>query len=114
MHRPVALYHMLYGLTTIVGGILGYTGKNSMPSLLSGVITGVLLILAGTMIQKSNKTGVYLALVTSLAILGFFVWQIVDGHTGFMPYILMTALAGVSVLGLGLVLVQPSERKRDF
>lgn len=35
---------LIYGSLTLVGGILGYTKARSLPSLISGVISGVVLL----------------------------------------------------------------------
>ena len=38
------LYFLIFGGLTIVGGIIGYVKAGSLPSIIAGAITGVLLL----------------------------------------------------------------------
>jgi len=55
-----------------LGGILGFVIGKSRASLIAGVISGILLALAGYLLAKGNIWGVYLGLVVSLALVVVF------------------------------------------
>jgi uncharacterized membrane protein (UPF0136 family) len=113
--RTAALYEMLFGLLTLVGGIIGYTTAGSLVSLVAGGLAGIILIFAALSMQKGSRTGLYVTLVVTLALLGNFGYKILfDPTARFMPAGLMTILAAISLIILLLVLVQPKERKRIF
>lgn len=60
-----------YGILAAVGGIIGYQKAKSKPSLISGLVSGGLLILAGIFIN-SQPWSYWLALVvTALLIVVF-------------------------------------------
>jgi uncharacterized membrane protein (UPF0136 family) len=106
---------MLFGLLTLVGGIMGFASAGSWISLVSGGLSGIILIFAGLSMQKGSRTGLYTALVVTLALLGNFGYKLFFlPNTPFMPAGIMTILAGLSLIFLFIVLVQPKERKRIF
>jgi uncharacterized membrane protein (UPF0136 family) len=63
-----------YGLLAAVGGILGYTQARSQTSLISGLISGLLLIVGGIAHQQNASWGLGLAIaVTGLLLIVFIV-----------------------------------------
>jgi uncharacterized membrane protein (UPF0136 family) len=69
---------LLYGLTSIAGGTLGYVRKDSIPSLAAGTACGLILLLCGVGIFKGPKVAFLSllgALLVSLALIGFFVYD---------------------------------------
>jgi uncharacterized membrane protein (UPF0136 family) len=113
--RTAALYEMLFGLLTLVGGIIGFTSAGSWISLASGGVAGIILIVAAFSMQKGSRTGLYVTLVVTLALLGNFGYKFfLDPTARFMPAGLMSILSGISLIVLLIVLVQPKERKRIF
>lgn len=113
--RTVALYEMLFGLITVVGGVIGFVTADSMESLIAGGAAGLALLFTGFTMQKGSRTGMYIALVISLLLLGQFgrKFFFIDG-TPFMPAGLMSIMSIISLILIVLVLVQPKERKRIF
>src|SRR6266849_5280302 len=69
---------LLYGLTSIAGGTLGYVRADSLPSLVAGTVCGLLLLLCGVGIFKGPRLA-FLALLgsllVSLALVGRFVYS---------------------------------------
>lgn len=112
--RSVALYEMLFGLLTIAGGIVGFAVAGSAISLAAGIVAGLLLLGAGLTMQKGSRRGMAVALVVTVALLGYFGYALLATGAAFMPAGLMTILSAVSLVLLGIVLVQPTERKRIF
>ncbi len=112
--RTVALYEMLFGLLTIIGGIIGYATAGSVISLVAGIAAGLALLFSGFTMQKGSRTGLYIALVVTLVLLGHFGRNFFFGDAAFMPAGLMSVLGIISLLLLVLLLVQPKERKRIF
>lgn len=111
--RTVALYQMLFGLLTIVGGIMGFVAGSTV-SLIAGGIAGIILIFIGLRLQKGWRPGLYVALVVALALAANFGRGYLSGEGKFMPGGLMLILSAISILLVILILVQPKERKRDF
>lgn len=111
--RTVALYQMIFGLVTLVGGIMGFIAGSAV-SLIAGGIAGFILIFTGLRLQKGWRPGLYVALIVALALIGNFGRSYFAGEGKFMPAGLMLILSAISVLLVILVLVQPKERKRDF
>lgn len=61
-----------YGILAAVGGVIGYRQAKSKPSLISGLISGLLLIVGGAIAQQGNIWGYWLALlITSLLVVVF-------------------------------------------
>jgi uncharacterized membrane protein (UPF0136 family) len=113
--RTVALYEMLFGVVTLVGGIIGYLAAGSWISLVAGLVAGLILITAALSLQKGSRSALWVEMIVSLALLGQFGRQYFTGDTPpFFPAGVMSILAVLSVLLLVLILVQPKERKRIF
>ena len=46
------LYIFIFGALTIIGGIIGYVKAGSLPSIIAGAITGVLLLIAASLLSS--------------------------------------------------------------
>lgn len=112
--RTVALYQMLFGLVTLIGGIIGFATADSTISLIAGGVAGIALIGIGLRIQKGWRPGLYVSIVIALALIGHFGRNFFLNDAEFMPAGLMSVLAIISIILTVLILVQPKERKRDF
>ena len=62
----------VYALLNIGGGIEGYVTKHSVPSIISGVIAGILLIVGLFIAGGNAKVGYIICAVVALGDLGFF------------------------------------------
>ena len=73
-----------YGILTLVGGIMGYIKAKSQASLISGLISGSLLIFAGTAQLMGQSWGLALAAAISAALVVVFILRLVKTRK-FMP-----------------------------
>jgi len=95
------LYFLVFGALTIVGGIIGYVKAGSLPSIIAGAITGVLLLVAGFLLLEHRAAGIATAFVVSFVLAAQFVPKFI--RTGkMMPAGMMSIL---SVIGLIVAIV---------
>lgn len=65
---------LVYGILALVGGIIGFAQARSRVSLLSGVISGILLLVAAAGLFQAQPWGLGLAIaVTALLVIVFVV-----------------------------------------
>jgi uncharacterized membrane protein (UPF0136 family) len=86
-----------YGILTIVGGILGYAKARSQTSLVSGLVSGILLIVSGVAHQQGSSWGEELAIIITLSLIVIFAIRFIK-TSKFMPAGLMV-VAGILALG---------------
>jgi len=88
---------LIYALIIAAGGIMGYVSAKSTASLISGLISGVLLLVAFALSLRNPKVGFALAALIALALGVFFLIRFLN--TGkWMP-------AGVSVVLSAIMLI---------
>lgn len=90
------LMTFIYGVLSLVGGIIGYVQAGSLPSMISGAITGILLIIAGVGLVQGQAWGLWLAIAIAALLLTVFIFRLVKTKK-FMPAGLMV-IAGVATL----------------
>ena len=101
MTGPAKIYFIIFGLLTIIGGVMGYVKAGSAASLIAGSICGVLLLIAAFLLPGYLTPGLILALVVSLALAGRFLPAFIKtGHL--MPAGLMSVL---SVIGIVMAII---------
>lgn len=66
MLEPARVYFFVFGILTIAGGIIGYVKAGSVISIVAGVVTGILLMVAGYLLPEYRQLGLGLGLFTSL------------------------------------------------
>jgi uncharacterized membrane protein (UPF0136 family) len=93
-------YFIVFGLLTIVGGIVGYVKAGSVISVIAGSISGILLLVAAWMMPDHHAAGLIVALIVSVLLAGQFVPKFFSTHK-VMPAGLMSVL---SVLGIVVAL----------
>jgi uncharacterized membrane protein (UPF0136 family) len=92
-------FALIYGILTIVGGIIGYMKAGSNVSLISGIVSGILILGSAWAFMKGNVMGYY-GLVALSGILAFvFVMRLMKTHA-FMPSGMMLALSAIVLVGL--------------
>jgi uncharacterized membrane protein (UPF0136 family) len=97
MIGPAKIYFIVFGLLTIVGGVMGYAKAGSMASIVAGSICGILLLVAAYLLPSNLVMGLALALIVSVALAGRFVPVFIK--TGnLMPAGLMSVLSVIGVI----------------
>lgn len=80
-----------YGILAIAGGIIGYRQANSQVSLLSGTVSGLLLIAAAYFQLQGQTWALVLATFVTAILVVFFAYRLAKTRK-FMPGGLMTIL----------------------
>jgi uncharacterized membrane protein (UPF0136 family) len=90
-----------YGILAIGGGIMGYVKSQSQASLISGIVSGVLLLVAGAVQLGGQDWGKFLGIAIASALVLVFIIRLVKTKK-FMPAGLMI-IAGMATLGTVLL-----------
>jgi len=94
----IKVYYLVFGILTIVGGIIGFVKAKSRASLIAGVLCGVALIVAHFLLQRGNgMMGLIVGLVISALLGGKFIPKAMENRAG--PHvIIMAVLSAVSLI----------------
>ena len=97
MLGPAKIYFIIFGLLTIIGGIIGYASKGSMASIIAGSVSGLLILAAAFLLPNNATAGLILAAVDSLLLAGRFLPAFMK--TGdFMPAGMMSILSVIGII----------------
>ena len=91
------IYFIVFGLLTIVGGLIGYLKAGSAISLIAGGICGALLLVAAWMLPGNIMVGLGLALFISIALAGQFIPKFISTGKP-MPAGMMSLLSALGVI----------------
>jgi Small integral membrane protein len=95
------IYFIVFGILTIAGGVIGYVKAGSMPSIIAGSISGILLLVAAFLLPDHRVAGLATGLIVSLLLAGQFIPKFI--RTGkVMPAGMMSIL---SVIGIIMAIV---------
>jgi uncharacterized membrane protein (UPF0136 family) len=101
MIGPAKIYFIIFGLLTIVGGVIGYVKAGSTISIIAGAVSGIALIVAAFLLPGNVALGLALAGLVSILLAGRFIPAFMK--TGaVMPAGLMSIL---SVIGIIMAIV---------
>ena len=101
MNQISTLVSNLYAILLILGGVMGFIKAHSKISLITGSISGILVLLACKIGSKSPKEGYLFISAISLVLSIFFATRF--SHTGaFMPSGLMLILSVTTFAVVGL------------
>lgn len=87
-----------YGSLAIIGGIAGYLKAKSKPSLISGIVSGFLLLIAAFMQLQEFTLGLLFARIITIALVCVFILRLLKTRK-FMPAGLML-VTGVIALAM--------------
>jgi uncharacterized membrane protein (UPF0136 family) len=91
------LYFIIFGVLTVVGGVIGYVKAGSVASIIAGSITGVLLLVAAFLLPEHRVIGLATAFIISLLLAGQFVPKFI--RTGrVMPAGTMSILSVIGII----------------
>ena len=91
------IYFIVFGLLTIAGGVVGYVKAGSVPSIIAGSITGVLVLVAAFIMPEHRVAGLATALIVSLLLSAYFVRKYLS--TGaLMPAGMMSVLSIIGII----------------
>ncbi len=91
------IYFIIFGILTIAGGVVGYVKAGSLPSIIAGSITGVLLLVAGFLLPEHRAVGLATAFVISLLLAAQFIPKFI--RTGkVMPAGMMSILSAIGIV----------------
>jgi uncharacterized membrane protein (UPF0136 family) len=97
MIGPAKIYFIIFGILTIVGGVIGYVKAGSTASIIAGSISGIALLVAAFLLPGNVAVGLILAGVVSVALAGRFIPAFMQ--TGkVMPAGLMAVLSAIGVI----------------
>jgi uncharacterized membrane protein (UPF0136 family) len=97
MIGPAKIYFIVFGLLTIVGGVMGYVKAGSTASIIAGSISGILLLVAAYLLPGNLVLGLALAAIVSIALAGRFVPIFIKSGQ-VMPAGLMSLLSVIGVI----------------
>lgn len=97
MMGPAKIYFLVFGLLTIIGGIIGYVSKGSMASIVAGSVAGIILIIAASLLPDRALAGLVIAAVVSFLLAGRFLPAFLKSG-GLMPAGMMSVLSVIGVL----------------
>jgi len=101
MIGPAKIYFIIFGLLTIIGGVMGYLKAGSMASIIAGSLSGILLLVAAFLLPNNVVAGLALAGLVSIALAGRFLPGFLKSGD-FMPAGMMSIL---SVIGIIIVVL---------
>lgn len=104
MLNNARLFYFIFAALTAAGGVMGFVKAASKPSLIAGVVSGLLLAISGWLIPTKPVAGYVLGLLISLALLGRFLPAYLK-KGAMMPAVPMIVLsiAGIVIAVLGFM-----------
>lgn len=97
MIGPAKIYFLIFGLLTIIGGVMGYVRAGSMASIIAGSVSGILLLVAAYLMGSNPVAGLALAAVVSILLAGRFVPAFLKNNE-FMPAGMMSLLSVIGII----------------
>lgn len=99
-YTPLAAFTtLIYGILAIAGGAIGYKQAGSQVSLLSGLISGLLLLISAYLLFGGSPAGPTLSAIVSLVLVVVFVIRLAKTRK-FMPAGLMIIFGVANLVAL--------------
>jgi uncharacterized membrane protein (UPF0136 family) len=103
-------FFYLYGALTMAGGVMGYVSAGSQVSLVAGLASGAIILMATYLRARFAGLAAIVLALTSALLLAKFGKDLLAG-AGFMPAGLMASLSGLALLAVGSRLVVSGNTK---
>lgn len=87
----------LFGVFSLVGGLIGYLKADSMPSLIAGSISGIILLLCSYGILRDNQLAAIVTLLVALLLGGRFLLTIIKNFK-LMPDFLIILFSLLTII----------------
>ena len=97
MVGPAKIYFIIFGLLTIVGGVIGYASKGSMASIIAGSISGILLLVGAYLLGNNTTAGLAVVGIVSILLAGRFIPAFLKSGD-FMPAGMMSILSAIGIV----------------
>jgi uncharacterized membrane protein (UPF0136 family) len=91
------IYFIVFGVLTVVGGIIGYVSKGSVPSIVAGSVAGILLLVGALLLPNHLLAGLAIELIVSLLLAGQFVPKFIQTGKA-MPAGMMSILSVIGII----------------
>jgi uncharacterized membrane protein (UPF0136 family) len=91
------IYFLVFGVLTLAGGIMGYVKAGSVISIVTGVISGLLLVAAALLLPQQLMAGLIIAAAVSVLLAAQFVPKFLRTGSA-MPAGLMSALSVIAIV----------------
>ena len=91
-----AVIALAYGLLVLAGGFMGFKKAGSRPSLIAGIVSMALMLLAAILLFSGKPSGAPLAILVCAALLVFFGMRWMKNRR-FMPSGLMSLLSAAAL-----------------
>ncbi|MGB3769436.1 MAG: TMEM14 family protein [Phormidesmis sp.] len=100
IYTPLAAFTtLIYGILSIVGGAIGYKQAGSQVSLISGLISGFLLLVGAYLLFGGSPAGLTLAAIVSIVLVVVFAIRLAKTRK-FMPAGLMIIFGVINLAAL--------------
>ena len=95
-------YYFVFGVLTLVGGIIGFLQAKSLPSLIAGTLCGLVLIAAGLLaVYGKVNVALILGILVSVVLAGQFIPKVMLNRAPIQAIL----MAGLSAVGVVLTLI---------
>jgi uncharacterized membrane protein (UPF0136 family) len=100
----ITLLLYAYAFVLVAGGVFGYLKAQSMPSLIAGIGSAALIVIAALLLPHHPRIGLGLSIVTSIALAVFFLRRFTETKKP-MPAIPVIAVSAIVLIACVLRLV---------
>lgn len=94
----VGVLYVIYAVVLLLGGAMGYAKAKSVPSLVAGVVSAAIMLVAVWLLRHGDaRAGLALGNVVSVALAGFFFQRYRDTRK-VMPAVLICVLSAAVIV----------------
>ncbi len=88
---------LVYGFFVFIGGMIGYAKAHSLPSLVVGVVSAIILIASSIAMFKQSILGAFVGIALTILLALFFSYRYIQSYK-FMPAGLMVLLSLIVIV----------------